>query len=56
LIEYWGMSGEPGYEGRMEEKMATYEEHGYDVVGLFPTHTHEMDDVLERELGELGIL
>jgi len=56
IIEYWGMSGETDYEDRMEEKMGIYEEHGYDVVGLFPTHTHEMGDVLERELGERGVV
>lgn len=56
LIEYWGMAGEPGYEDRMEEKMGIYEEHGYDVVGLFPAHLHEMDAVLARELGKRGIV
>lgn len=56
LVEYWGMSGEPGYEDRMAEKMEIYEEHGYDVVGLFPNHVHEMDEVLERELAERGII
>lgn len=56
VVEYWGMSGEPGYEERMEEKMRVYEEHGYDVVGLFPTHVHEMDAVLERELDKRGIV
>lgn len=56
VIEYWGMSGEPGYEERMLEKMEIYEDHGLDVVGLFPTHVDEMDEVLERELGKRGIV
>lgn len=56
LIEYWGMAGEPGYEERMVEKMEAYEEHGYDVIGLFPAHVGEMGEVLERELAERGIV
>lgn len=56
IVEYWGMAGQAGYEERMVEKMEAYEEHGLDVVGLFPVHVGEMDDVLERELAERGIV
>jgi len=55
LIEYWGMAGQASYEDRMAEKMEIYEEHGYDVIGLFPVHVDEMGDVLDRELTDRGL-
>jgi hypothetical protein len=55
VIEYWGMAGHEDYEQRLAEKLEIYEEHGIDVVSLFPMHVGEVDDVLERELSRRGI-
>lgn len=56
VVEYWGLAGQDSYEERMLEKIEQYEDHGIDVVSLFPAHLHEMEDVLETELDRRGVL
>lgn len=56
VIEYWGLVGDPDYEERMAEKIEQYEDHGYEVVSVFPSHLDRVGEVLEVELDGLGVL
>lgn len=56
VIEYWGLASQDAYEARMVEKIEQYEEHGIDVVSLFPAHLHEMEQKLEHQLSTRGLL
>lgn len=56
VIEYWGLASQDSYEDRMVEKIEQYEEHGIDVVSVFPAHLHEMGTVLEHQLAKRGLL
>ncbi|GEM_PF-6302982 len=48
-VEYWGLSGQQGYEARREEKLALYRKRRLRLVELFP------DDVADLE-PKLGFL
>jgi hypothetical protein len=48
-LEYWGMSGQQGYEARREEKLALYRKRRLRLVELFP-------EDLERLGAKLGFL
>lgn len=48
-VEYWGMSGQQGYEARRENKLALYRKRKLRLVELFP---EDLED-LEAKLGFL---
>lgn len=56
VVEYWGMARHDECEDRMVAKLEQCEEHGVDVVSVFPAHLHDLDEQLERELGRRGLL
>lgn len=45
-IEYWGLSGQQGYEQRRGEKLAMYKRRKLKLVELFPEDLPELDDRL----------
>lgn len=42
-IEYWGLSGQQGYEARREEKLALYRKRRLKLVELFPEDVEALD-------------
>jgi len=55
IVEYFGMSGDPGYRDRMEHKMRVYRQSG--IEGVFLTEESLTGPWAERILGKIeGVL
>jgi hypothetical protein len=54
-IEYWGMSEEPKYAARMEEKKGIYSRHNLKLIELGDDDIKNLDDVLPKRLLKYGI-